>query len=65
MTPSPARRWISPRECGEALGLSVSGVRKLIARGEIQAVRLGRAVRIDLRQLEAGLEKQVQSPGAK
>lgn len=55
------RRWISPAECAQVTGLSVSGVRKLIARGQIKAVRLGRAVRVDLRQLEAGLEKQMGS----
>lgn len=59
------RRWISVSEAAAYLSISTSGARKMITRGEIAAVRLGRALRIDLRQLEAGLERQMQSPGAK
>lgn len=50
------RKWISPAEASILLGLSVSGVRKLIGRGEIPAVRLGRTVRIPIGKLEAQLK---------
>ena len=59
MTPSRTRRWISPAECAELLGLSLSGLRKMIGRGEIACIRLGRSIRIDARRLEDGFEKQM------
>ena len=55
------RRWISPRECAELLGLSVAGVRKMIARSEIRAVHLGRTVRVDGRELERRLDAQLKA----
>jgi excisionase family DNA binding protein len=58
---APARRFISVLETAELLGLSVPGVRKLIARGEIQAVHLGRTVRVDRTRLEAQLERQMKA----
>lgn len=59
------RRWISPLECSEFLGIHKLSVYKMIADGRIPAARLGRLVRVDLRALEADLERQVQgTPGA-
>ncbi|MBE3109988.1 MAG: helix-turn-helix domain-containing protein [Acidobacteria bacterium] len=54
-----ARKWISVFETSELLGLSVSGIRKLISRGEIPCVRLGRTLRIPLHKLEGQLEAQL------
>ncbi|MEN6560095.1 MAG: helix-turn-helix domain-containing protein [Acidobacteriota bacterium] len=59
----PARRWISTRECAELLGLSIAGVRKMISRGEIPAVHLGRTVRVDGRELERRLDAQLAKTG--
>lgn len=53
-----ARRWISMNQAADYLGLSVSGTRKLLARGLIPHSRLGRVIRVDLRALEAQLEGQ-------
>ena len=59
-----ARRWISVNECAELLSLHPISVRKIIARGKIPAVRIGRTVRVDLRALEAQLEAQVKGQAA-
>jgi excisionase family DNA binding protein len=59
MTDFSGRRYISVRECAEFLSLHLKTVYSLIARGKIPAVRVGRAVRVDLRRLEAQLEAQV------
>jgi len=58
------RRWISVNECAELLSLHPMSVRKIIARGKIPAVRIGRTVRVDLRALEAQLEAQVKGQAA-
>ena len=52
------RRWFNVKETASSLGLSVAGVRKMIARGEIPAVHVGRTVRVDGRKLECQLEGQ-------
>jgi len=57
----PTRRFISVFETSELLGLSVAGIRKLIGRGEIPAVHLGRTVRVDLRALESKLDAQLKA----
>jgi excisionase family DNA binding protein len=57
--PAP-RRWITVGEIASLLSLHPMSVRKMIARGEIGAVRIGRAVRVDLRELERQLEHQIQ-----
>ena len=58
------RRWITVNECAELLSLHPMSVRKIIARGKIPAVRIGRTVRVDLRALEAQLEAQVKGQAA-
>jgi excisionase family DNA binding protein len=58
---TPTRRWISVHETAELIGLSVAGVRKKIARGEIPAVHLGRTVRIPVDKLEAMLDAQLKA----
>lgn len=57
--PAP-RRWITVDETASLLSLHPMSVRKMIARGEIGAVHIGRAVRVDLRELERRLEQQSQ-----
>jgi len=52
------RRWISCREAGEYLGLSAKHVNDLCLRGIIPSIKIGGSRRIDLKALEAGLEKR-------
>jgi excisionase family DNA binding protein len=54
------RRWITVGETAQLLSLSASGVRKMLNRGLIPCTRLGRVVRIDLRELERRLEDQAE-----
>jgi len=56
------RRWISISQAADYLGLSSSGVRKMISRDLIPHSRLGRVIRVDLRALEAQLEGQLEGP---
>jgi len=58
------RRWITVNECAELLSLHPMDVRKIIARGKISAVRIGRTVRDDLRTIETQLETQAQGQAA-
>lgn len=58
------RRWITVNECAELLSLHPMSVRKIIARGTIPAVRIGRTVRVDLRTIETQLETQAQGQAA-
>jgi excisionase family DNA binding protein len=59
------RRWISCREAGEYLGLSAKHVDELCLRGEIPSLKIGGSRRIDLKALEAGLERQIAGHEAK
>ena len=52
MTPLTARRWITVQEAADYTGLPSSTVRGMIVRGIVPAIRLGRAIRVDLRALE-------------
>lgn len=54
------RRYISVQECAEVYSVHPMTVRKMISRGEIPSIRLGRAVRIDLRELDRRLGAQGQ-----
>jgi excisionase family DNA binding protein len=58
--PAERRRFVSLRECAEMLSLSVSGCRKLAARGVLPLVHVGRLVRVDRRRLEESLERQIE-----
>jgi excisionase family DNA binding protein len=49
------RRWISINSAAEYLALHPVTVRRLIDRGEIPAVRIGRNVRVDLKTLDEKL----------
>jgi len=53
------RRWISVREAAVYFGVHEMTIRKWIDQGKLGAVRLGRCVRLDLRQLEDELARQV------
>ena len=53
------RRWISVRETAERLSVHEMTVRDWVNRGLVPAIRLGRTIRVDLRVLEADLERQL------
>ena len=52
------RTWLSYREASEVAGLSRTTLWKLISAGEVRAAKVGKAVRINRRSLEAYLEGQ-------
>lgn len=56
---TPGRRWISPLECSEYLGIHKKSVYSMIADGRIPAAHVGRLVRVDLRLLESQLDGQI------
>jgi excisionase family DNA binding protein len=62
---NPSRRWLTVNETAEVLGLHPMSVRKMIARGTIPGVRIGRSIRVDLRALEANFEYQIEVTGKK
>jgi len=45
--PTPEREWLTYAEAGEIVGLSRVTLWKLVSQGEIEAARVGRAVRIN------------------
>jgi len=53
------RRWITPRETAEYLSLHPISVYRLMAKGIIPSVKIGRSVRIDLKALDEFLERQL------
>ncbi len=59
------RRWISPRECAERLGLHPQSVYELFARGKLPGGRIGRCVRLDWLAIEARLEGKQDAGGRK
>ncbi len=44
--------YLDPREFGELLNLNRESIYKAISRGELQAVRVGRAIRLPRSQLD-------------
>jgi len=58
------RRFLSPREVAEYVGLHPQTIYAMIARGEIPSARLGRKVLVDKRLLDAQLGGPVGPPGS-
>lgn len=57
---APTRRWWTIAETAQALGLSVSGARKLANRGDLPLVHLApRVVRVDGHELTRRLDEQL------
>jgi excisionase family DNA binding protein len=48
----PTRRWATPAETAETLGVSVRTIRRRASDGTLPAVRVGRSWRIDLAALD-------------
>ena len=59
------RRWITCVEAGEYLHLNAKHVNELCLRGDLPSVKIGGSRRVDLRALEAKLERELAEHGAK
>jgi excisionase family DNA binding protein len=56
------REWLSYRECETLAGLSRTTIWRLINAGEIEAARVGRAVRISRESLTAYMKHSAETP---
>ncbi len=64
MSPAvPCSRFISVRSAAQYLGIHFLTVYKLIARGQIPSIKIGRCVRVDLRKLDEDLDRQQAGKG--
>lgn len=57
------KRFYSCREIAGYLGLSEKSIRRLIDRGELPSVRIGRSVRVDMKKLDEILENKIEERG--
>jgi len=55
--PTPEREWLTYAEAGEMVGLSRVTLWKLVSTGEVEAARVGRAVRINRQSLTAYMKR--------
>ena len=60
--PRPKREWLTYAEAGEIVGLSRVTLWKLINESEIEAARVGRAVRINRESLTSYMRRSAGSP---
>jgi excisionase family DNA binding protein len=60
MDRSSRRALLSRREAAEMLAVSVDTIARLIDRGELQPVRIGRSVRVAEREVEALIERRLE-----
>jgi len=58
--PTPEREWLTYAEAGEMVGLSRVTLWKLINAGEVEAARVGRAVRINRESLNAYMRRSAE-----
>ena len=59
---TPEREWLTYAEAGEMVGLSRVTLWKLVSAGEVEAARVGRAVRINRQSLNAYTRRSTQIP---
>jgi len=57
--------WITLREAATRLGLSTQTIRRYVAAGELEAVRIGNVTRIEEEALERWLRSRVVQPTKK
>jgi len=55
--PTPEREWLTYAEAGELVRLSRGTLWKLVSMGEVEAARVGRAVRINRESLTAYMRR--------
>jgi excisionase family DNA binding protein len=60
--PAPEREWLTYAEAGEMVGLSRVTLWKLVSAGEVEAARVGRAVRINRESLDAYMRRSAEIP---
>ncbi len=61
---SPEREWLTYAEAGQVVGLSRVTLWKLVSAGEVEAARVGRAVRINRESLTAYMKRSATNPAA-
>jgi excisionase family DNA binding protein len=60
----PEREWLTYAEAGQMVGLSRVTLWKLVSAGEVEAARIGRAVRIDRESLTAYMKRSAKNAAA-
>ncbi len=60
----PEREWLTYAEAGRMVGLSRVTLWKMVSAGEVEAARVGRAVRISRASLTAYMKRSAASPAA-
>jgi excisionase family DNA binding protein len=58
---TPEREWLTYAEAGEMVGLSRVTLWKLVSQGDLEAARVGRAVRINRQSLTAYMKRSAAS----
>jgi excisionase family DNA binding protein len=58
--PTPEREWLTYAEAGAMVGLSRVTLWKLVSAGEVEAARVGRAVRINRESLDAYMRRSAE-----
>ncbi|MGF1472110.1 MAG: helix-turn-helix domain-containing protein [Rubrobacteraceae bacterium] len=56
-----AREFLSLKEVQELLGIGSTKAYELVAKGKIPSIRIGRAIRINRRELDRWLDEQTSS----
>ena len=59
---SPEREWLTYAEAGRMVGLSRVTLWKMVSAGEVEAARVGRAVRISRESLTAYMKRSATNP---
>ena len=59
--PKPEREWLTYAEAGEIVGLSRVTLWKLVSAGEVEAAKVGRAVRLSRLSLTAYMRRSANS----
>ena len=60
--PRPEREWLTYAQATEIVGLSRVTLWKLVSGGEVEAARVGRAVRINRESLTTYMRRSVSNP---
>jgi excisionase family DNA binding protein len=58
----PEREWLTYAQAGQMVGLSRVTLWKLVSAGEVEAARVGRAVRINRESLTTYMKRSATSP---
>lgn len=61
--PKPGQKWLSVKQASTYLGVSVSTINRLLAKGRLTPKRIERAVRIERTQLDRLMAKDQKKGG--